>query len=166
MYWRLSHKEFESAKGTANKEKMYALVQSGVVPGIIAYDSNIPVGWCSFGWRDDFVRLKTARLLKPVDDKKVISVVCFYIARRYRKKGVSSELINAVEKFLINLNLNGIMIEAYPIIPVNSKVPDVFVWTGILNSFIKNAFSVVAKPGNTRAIVRKILLETDSAFLK
>ena len=43
MYWRQTHSEYEAQKGEANKRAMKALVQSGEVPGILAYDGERPV---------------------------------------------------------------------------------------------------------------------------
>lgn len=47
MYLRLSHADFEAQKGSANKTEMNAIVNSGEVPGILAYVDGQPVGWCS-----------------------------------------------------------------------------------------------------------------------
>ena len=56
---------------------------------MIAYDEQGPVGWVSFGPREEFARLVASRVLQPVDDQPVTSVVCFVIAARARRQGVA-----------------------------------------------------------------------------
>ena len=47
MYWRLRRKEYDTLRGSGTKKKMKNLVNNGTVPGILAYDDDKPVGWCS-----------------------------------------------------------------------------------------------------------------------
>src|SRR4030065_400680 len=47
MYWRLRRKEYDSLRGAGTKKKMKNIVNKGIIPGIIAYDNDKPVGWCS-----------------------------------------------------------------------------------------------------------------------
>jgi hypothetical protein len=44
--------------GKANKRAMKAIVDSGTVPGLIAYRDKRPVGWISVGPREDYRRLE------------------------------------------------------------------------------------------------------------
>ena len=81
------------------KNKMKGLINKGIVPGILAYDDKQPIGWCSVAPREDFPVLENSRVLKRIDDKPVWSVVCFYINKNYRKKGLSVELLNAAKNF-------------------------------------------------------------------
>ncbi len=54
MYWRLRRKEYDSLRGAGTKKKMKSLVNNGTIPGILAYDNDKPVGWCSVAPREDF----------------------------------------------------------------------------------------------------------------
>ena len=47
MYWRMQRKEYDSQRGSGTKRKMKNLVNKEMVPGILAYENNIPIGWCS-----------------------------------------------------------------------------------------------------------------------
>ena len=79
MWWRLTQREFDAQKGEGNRRAMKAIVDSGRVPGVLAYHEGQPVGWCSVAPREEFPRLGRSRILKPVDDEPVWSVVCFFI---------------------------------------------------------------------------------------
>ncbi len=71
MYWRLRNKDFESQKGSGNKNSMKKLVKNKEQIGIIMYSDNEPIGWCSVAPRKDFIRLGNSRILKSVDDEPV-----------------------------------------------------------------------------------------------
>jgi GNAT superfamily N-acetyltransferase len=76
---------------------MKKMVKNKIEPGIIAYDENNPVGWIAIQPREKYSRLANSKILQSIDDKPVWSIVCFFIHKEYRKKGVSVELIkNAV----------------------------------------------------------------------
>ena len=71
MWWRLPKREFDAQKGEGNRRAMKAIVDSGLVPGILAYHEGQPVGWCSVAPREEFPRLERSRILKPVDNQPV-----------------------------------------------------------------------------------------------
>ena len=87
MYWRLPRTQYEQQHGELNRRNIKALVDSHNIPGILAYSADEPVGWCSIAPRDEFPTLARSRILKPVDDQPVWSVVCFFTARSQRRKG-------------------------------------------------------------------------------
>ena len=155
MLWRLRRKEYDSLRGAGNKRKMKSLVYAGIVPGILAYDNEKPVGWCSVAPREDFPVLENSRVMKRMDDKPVWSVVCFYINKNFRKKGLSVELLNAAKKYV--KNNNGKIIEGYPIEPKAEKSPDVFVWTGLASAFRKAGFKEIIRRSETRPIMRYLI---------
>jgi len=155
MLWRLRRKEYDRLRGAGNKRKMKSLVYAGIVPGILAYDNEKPVGWCSVAPREDFPVLENSRVMKRMDDKPVWSVVCFYINKNFRKKGLSVELLNAAKKYV--KNNNGKIIEGYPIEPKAEKSPDVFVWTGLASAFRKAGFKEIIRRSETRPILRYLI---------
>lgn len=95
MWWRIKRSEFELQKGEGNRTAMRALVDSGQVPGLLAYLDGRPVGWCSVAPREAYPVLDRSRILKPVDDTPLWSVVCFFVARGHRRRGVSGALRDA-----------------------------------------------------------------------
>jgi len=155
MYWRLKQSVLDAQKGNGNKRAMKKIIFSDNIPGIIAYHNNEPVGWCSVAPREDFPRLDNSRVLKPVDEKPVWSVVCFFINRGHRKKGLSVALLKAVKKFV--KSNGGKILEGYPIEPKKDKMPDAFACTGLSAAFLKAGFKEVERRSETRPIMRYYL---------
>jgi len=152
MWWRLTRAEFERQKGDENRHALKALIDSGVVPGILAYFEDHPVGWCSIGPRETYPILEHSRSLKRVDDEAVWSIVCFFVARAFRRRGIMSELIKAA---VSHARANGArIIEAYPVDTVNEKYPDIFAYTGLFLTFRDAGFTEVIRRSKSRPIVR------------
>ena len=152
MYWRLKQSDLDAKKGNGNKRAMKKIIGSGKIPGILAYSEGKPIGWCSVAPREDFSRLGNSRILKPVDEKSVWSVVCFFIHKAHRKMGLSIALLNAAKKFV--KSSGGKILEGYPIEPKKDKMPDAFAWTGISAAFQSAGFKEVARRSETRPIMR------------
>ena len=89
---------------------------------VIAYYNNRPVGWCSVSPRERFSALERSRILKRIDEKPVGSIVCFFIAKPYRKNGLTRELLNFAIKYCTEQGAK--IIEGYPIQPKKSNTPD------------------------------------------
>lgn len=152
MYWRLLHRQFEDQTGELNRRNMKAIVDSGEIPGIMAYSDHKPVGWCSIAPREAFPRLGRSRILKPVDDQPVWSVVCFFVARNYRRKGLTVQLLKTAIDYARSKGAR--IIEGYPVEPKDGKSPDVFVYTGLSSAFKQAGFSEVLRRSTTRPIMR------------
>lgn len=152
MWWRMKRSEFELQKGEGNKKAMQASVDSGEIPGLIAYDGIEPIGWCSVAPRENFSALGRSRILKPVDDKPVWSIVCFFINKKYRNQRISVELIYAA--MCLVKKSGGKIVEGYPIEPKKDKMPDVFAYTGLAAAFKRAGFKEVIRRSATRPIMR------------
>jgi GNAT superfamily N-acetyltransferase len=157
MYWRLRRKDFDAQRGEQNKIAMRAIVDSGEIPGILAYnEEGKPIAWCSLAPREVFPVLANSRILKPVDDQPVWSIVCLFIEKSYRKMGVASALLDAAGNYASTQGAK--IVEGYPVEPDPVKgIPDAFAWTGIAASFLKAGFVEVARRSATRPIMRKKL---------
>ena len=152
MFWRQTKREFERRKGAANREAMKSLVDCGEVPGLLAYRGEEPVGWCSVAPRERFGRLDRSRILKPVDEKPVWSVVCFFVDRRHRRRGLSAAILCAAVEYV--RERGGAVVEGYPVEPRKESVPDVFVSTGLARAFAAAGFVECARRSETRPIMR------------
>ncbi|MEJ2545836.1 MAG: GNAT family N-acetyltransferase [Calditrichaceae bacterium] len=112
MWWRIPRKEFEAGQGQKNHEAMKAIVDSGIVPGLIAYKDDIPCGWCSVAPREHFATIERSRVLKRIDDQPVWSLVCFFVDKNFRGKAISEKLILGAIEYV--KSQEGKIIEAYP----------------------------------------------------
>ncbi len=152
MAWRKRRADFQRDKGDANRASLKALVDADSQPGIIAYDGDVPVGWCAVAPRQEYSFLQRSRVLKPIDDAPVWSVSCLFVARAYRRKNVSVELLRAAIAFV--RERGGEIVEGYPMEPKAGSMPDAFVWTGLLNAFLKAGFREVPRWSENRPLVR------------
>ncbi len=152
MWWRLKHSEFEAQKGERNRRAMKAIVESGEVPGLLAYVASRPVGWCSVAPRERYPRLERSRILKRIDDEPVWSVVCFFVDKRFRHRGVSEKLLRAAIDYV--KEQGGRIVEGYPVDPKKDRFPDVFAYHGLTSVFRKAGFVECLRRSDTRPIVR------------
>ena len=125
---------------------------SGEVPGILAYAEGEPIGWCSVSPRERFPGLARSRILKPVDERPVWSIVCLFIARPYRRRGVSVALLRAATKRAASQGAQAV--EGYPVEPRKGRMADAFAWTGIASAYERAGFREVARRSETRPIMR------------
>lgn len=127
---------------------------SGYVPGLIAYQDGSPLGWISLGPREDYARLKRSPVMKPVDDKPVWSIVCFYVDRRARGHGVSGKLLIAATDYARSRGAR--LLEAHPIDKENRSHPD-FMFFGAKSIYDRAGFREVERRTDTRPVVRRAL---------
>ncbi|MEP7167945.1 MAG: GNAT family N-acetyltransferase [Bacteroidota bacterium] len=151
MSWRLKSSDFEKTKSKKNKEAIQKIVNSGEPSGVIGYVNQEPVAWCAVAPREKLIRLENSRVLKPIDDKPVWSVTCFFINKKFRRQGLSVEMLKGVIDYCKNQEVK--IIEAYPS-ELKKELPDVFVWTGIASAFAKAGFKEAARNSKTRPIMR------------
>lgn len=154
MLWRLSAKEYKAGQGDTNREAMRAVFDQGP-PGLLAYDGETPVGWCSVAPRTAFPRLETSRNFKPVDDTPVWCVTCFFVARGQREKGVAAALLMAACEFA--KRHGGTVLEGYPTDTRGGRDTRWFSWTGYQTAFERAGFKEMARRSPKRPIMRKTL---------
>ena len=151
MWWRLGDEEFEEQRGEANKMALREIVDSGRMPGVIAYVGNQPAGWCSIGPRQDFVRLESSFLFGKVDDEPLWSIVCYYVNRAFRGRGLMEHLTRGALELAMSRGVS--TIEAYPVeLPEGSSSSGAF--TGIAEVLRKVGFVEVVRRLPDRPIMR------------
>ena len=155
MYPRLPRNEYERGKGTLNRRRLRALVGRRKALGVLAYVDGEPAAWCSFGPRASFPTLGRSRVLAPLDDHPVWSIVCFFVARRFRRRGLSVPLLQAAAAEV--RRHGGAILEGYPHDTRGRPLADAFAWNGILSSFARAGFSECARRSAGRPIVRRVL---------
>ena len=151
MWWRLAHAEFERGKGEGNRRALRRLVAAGEEPGLLAYAEDEPVGWVAVAPRPKLRRLERSRILAPVDDRPVWSVVCFFVTKSQRACGVSVRLLEAAAQHV--QRRGGRIVEGYPSEP-QGRLPEAFAYTGVASAFRQAGFVEVARRSPTRPIMR------------
>jgi GNAT superfamily N-acetyltransferase len=157
-YRRSGKHEQDRAQGESysqvNKRAMKALIDRGVVPGLIGYENGRPIGWVSLGPREDYAKLARSPVMKPVDDKPVWSIICFFVDAKARHRGVAEAML---EGSIAWARAQGAtLLEAYPCDKSDRSV-DAFMWFGAKTMFDRAGFAEVARRRPTRPVMRKRL---------
>ena len=152
MWWRSTRREFEKRKGEGNRRAMQAIVDSGKVPGLLAYLGATPVGWCSVAPREEFSSLERSPVLKRLDDLPVWSMVCFYVAKRFRGQGIAEALIGGALDYV--RSCGGSWVEAYPTPPKETPLAPVSSFMGLPAMFIRAGFVECARPSRSKLVMR------------
>lgn len=155
MWWRLPRPVWRRGKGPGNKRAFKRLVTAGAVPGVLAYAGREPVGWCAVAPREQYPVLGRSRILQPVDARPVWSITCLFVARAWRRRGVSTGLLKAAAGLARRRGAR--LVEGYPIDTGTKRAPDVFVFTGLVPGFERAGFVEVARRSRTRPIMRRMV---------
>lgn len=110
------------------------------------------MGWCSVAPREAFPALERSRVLKRVDDQPVWSVVCFFIAKPYRRQGLTVSLLKAAAEYARQAGAR--IVEGYPEDPKKADIPAPFAFTGLASAFLQAGFVEVLRRSATRPIMR------------
>jgi GNAT superfamily N-acetyltransferase len=156
MWFRLRRRDFDRNSGEQNKQALKGIVNSGEVPGLLAYADGEPVGWVSLGPREKFPHLEHSRTLKRVDDQPVWSIVCFVVDERVRRRGLMTKLLQAAIDYARERGAK--IVEAYPVQPTES-LTGYSGYTGIASTFRKAGFVEVLRRSEERPIMRYFIEE-------
>lgn len=157
MYWRLPRAQFSAQKGKGTKAALQHLVESGEIVGLLAYAQGQPVGWCAVAPRESYPVLERSRILKRVDAAPVWSVVCFFVSKAFRGKGVTTVLLQAAVEHAREHGAR--IVEGYPIEPKTPRIPTVFAWTGLASAFQQAGFIEVERRSDTRPVMRYMIID-------
>ncbi len=142
-YFRFRGRDWTNSTPAGNRAALEDLTNRQPAPGLVAYDDGRAVGWVSLAPREDYERLAHSKLLAPLDDVPVWSIVCFVVSRRSRGQGVATALLAAAIEFATS---HGAMtLEAYPIDTAGGRVPGANAYHGTLAMFERAGFTVVER---------------------
>jgi len=155
MWWRAErNKPWNQIKGAPAKKMLKSLVQEGKAHGTLAFAGDEPVGWCSFGPRQDFSGLESVKAYKRDDTSNVWSITCFFIHKGWRGKGLVRELL---KKAVEAMRKHGVKtVEAYPVsITKNGrKLTGSLAWTGPLKIFEELSFKTIQVTNPLKPLMR------------
>lgn len=152
MHWRLRNKDFKKRRNATNRSDFRKIVEQNRQPGLLAYVEEQPVGWCSIAPRREFrERITYSHVFKPVDDKPVWSILCFYVHKDFRKRGVAKQLLKAAIEYACAHGAK--TLEAFPKDSAG-RASDAEVYTGTVNLFQEFNFIEVRRRHPKRPIMR------------
>jgi GNAT superfamily N-acetyltransferase len=162
-WWRQSGADFDAGcrnRGSGNRALLESLTAQRREPGLIGYRDGKPVGWVSVAPRAEYGRILRSPLLGPgrdpaATDPTTWAVVCFWMPRAERGKGVASTLLRAA---IDHARAHGARtLEAYPIDADGVRRPSANLFTGTLSMFERAGFSEIERRRGNRPIVRLAL---------
>ncbi|MDX1510339.1 MAG: GNAT family N-acetyltransferase [Nitriliruptorales bacterium] len=151
MYFRQTSKEYSAGRGDANREAIRELCEHGREPGLIGYIDWQPSGWVSVAPRAEFGRILRSPLFRPSDPDRddVWSVVCLFIAKPARGRGLAGWLVTEAVKHARRHGAT--RVDAYPINPEGRGASELYHGTPAL--FRAAGFEEVARPNDNRVLM-------------
>lgn len=149
--WCLSHRvspaDIDELGGGSRERAMRALTHRRYRPGVVAYDEGVPVGWCSIGPRSEIPRLVASKLIRPIDDVDVWSIICVVVRSGHRRRGVTTRMLEGAVAYAASRGAPAV--EAYPVDAEGGRIDLTMAFVGTRAMFEKVGFEVV---GSTDAV--------------
>jgi ribosomal protein S18 acetylase RimI-like enzyme len=143
QYYRVRGLDWSNSNPADNRARLKGMAGDEPAPGLVAYRGGEAVGWVSLGPRPGYDRLAHAKVLAPVDDRPVWSIVCFVVGRRSRRAGVAAALLDAAIAYARQQGAT--TLEAYPTDTGGDRRAAASLFHGSLSMFRRAGFKVVAR---------------------
>lgn len=162
--WCLSHrvgaKEIEELGHGSRQAAMRALCERQVRPGVVGYADGVPVGWCSISPRSAMPRLEASKLIRPLDDLDVWSIICVVIRGGHRRRGYTKPLLEGAVAYARSKGAPAV--EAYPVDAEGGRIDTTMAFVGTRAMFSNVGFELVGKTdavasGRPRLVMRRRL---------
>lgn len=157
QYYR-AEAPYQNESREHNREALRQQIAASAIPhGVLAYnDSHKPIGWCAIAPRGDYPRLGQMRGAQATQDEPGLwSVSCFVVRVGHRRQGVAAQLLEAAMQLAQRHGAR--TIEAYPVDPSIRPTGSSGLYQGPLSMYLHAGFTEVARPSESRAIVRLAL---------
>jgi GNAT superfamily N-acetyltransferase len=151
MKWRLTSTGFKNSDKAARARMLTDLVEGGQPVGLLGYLDGEPVGWCSIAPREHLAGLERYRKLPRIDETPVWAVVCFYVHRSARGRGVQKALLRAAVEYA--RSHGAVAVEGYP--PPASAT--LYRYMGSIEVFTEAGFTDVTPARQERPVLRYVL---------
>lgn len=160
--WCLSHRlqaaEIEGL-GDGNREQaMRSLCEREHPPGVVTYLNGKPVGWCNIGPRAEITRLVRSRVIRPIDEVPVWSIVCVVVRSGHRRQGVTAPLLEGAVAYAASHGAPAV--EAYPVDPPE-RMDLTMAFVGTKSMFARAGFRVVGTTDATASGMPRLVMRRD-----
>ena len=143
VHFRFRGRDWSNSTAKQNRAALEGLTGRKLAPGLVAYRDGRAVGWVSLAPREDYERLTYSKVLAPVDDTPVWSIVCFVVSRTVRGQGIAAGLLEAAIDYARDHGAT--TLEAYPVDTSAGRVPAANAYHGTLGMFERAGFTVVER---------------------
>jgi GNAT superfamily N-acetyltransferase len=119
-------------------------VREGLAHAALVFDGDVAVGWCEFGTPEELPRINHRKEYEAgVDQPPDYRLTCFFVDRRYRRRGVSAVALRGALDLIASAG--GGVVEAYPQDTAGAKVTASFLYNGTRSLFEQAGF-VYSRP--------------------
>jgi GNAT superfamily N-acetyltransferase len=148
MAWRATPEEAHRRDGPSRKKAMRKRVRAGLPVGVLAYCDGQPAAWCSVAPRSTYRRLGGP---EEGPGENIWSLVCFFVARPWRGRGIVRLLIREAEAYARRGGAT--ILEAYPV----QQASPSYRFMGKVQWFRKAGYRQAGRAGSRRHVMRKVL---------
>jgi GNAT superfamily N-acetyltransferase len=144
-FFRVRGSSWQNASAAGNRRVLEKTVDEleGRAPGLVAYRDGEAVGWVSLGPREDYERLVHSKVLAPIDERPVWSIVCFVVGRAARGQGVAAALLDAAIEYARQHGAT--LLEGYPVETDGKRISSANAYKGTLGMFEQAGFRVAER---------------------
>ena len=165
--WCIYYQRAKPLRGIATRDKWARtnrrdkekLVAAGRAHAILVYDKGMPVGWCQYGPGEELPLVDAGRFYRKLGrppDGRLWRITCFFVDRKYRRKGVAKAGLSAAVAAI--RRRGGGTVEAYPVVSEGMAAQAEWLWFGTPSMFEAEGFEKVAPLGTSRILVRKTVM--------
>nr|WP_306239543.1 GNAT family N-acetyltransferase [Ornithinimicrobium cryptoxanthini] len=137
---------------------MRALTRREHPPGVVTYRDGEPVGWCSISPRAEIPRLVSSKLIRPVDEVPVWSIICVVVRSGHRRQGVTEQMLEGAVAYAAGLGAPAI--EAYPVDP-EGRMDLTMAFVGTKTMFARVGFRQVGTTDAVASRMPRIVMRRD-----
>ena len=152
--WCLSHRlqasQIDELGDGSRESAALALARGRRSFGVVTYRDEMPVGWCHVAPRAEITRLAASKLIRPIDDLPVWSIICVVVRSGHRRQGVTRHLIEGAVEYAAARGAPAV--EAYPVDP-QGRMDLTMAFVGTRSMFERCGFEVV---GATDAVASRM----------
>jgi len=161
--WCLSHRlgvrEIEELGEGDREAAMRRLAARRTRPGVVGYADGVPVGCCSISPRSAIPRLASSRLMRPVDDVALWSIICVVVRAGHRRQGHTHRLLEGAVAYAAGRGAPAV--EAHPVDP-DGRMDTTMAFVGTRAMYADVGFEVVGRTdavagGLPRLVIRRAL---------
>ncbi len=152
MVWRARGEERRDTGRAARKQMLGRRVREGTPIGLLGSWRGDPVAWCSIAPRSTYRPLGGPP--DPPEDAPVVwSLVCMFVPRRFRRRGVMRRLIEVAVEHAAARGAD--VVEAYPVDP---DAPS-YRFMGFTPAFRDVGFEEIGTAGYRRHVMRRSVVQ-------
>ena len=138
----------------SNRALKERLVSEGLAHAALVFDGDMAVAWCQYGSPAELPNINHRREYEAhVQRLPDYRVTCFFVDKRYRRKGVAAIAIRGVLELIAQAG--GGMVEAYPQDTAGQKVSATFLYSATRSLFEQAGFGYDRPKGKNHCVMSK-----------